>query len=94
MAVDAFHTQIERTGASVEELVLKLGMRSLSGEISWALLRSERWSNIVRDGDEIRLEGSTEASGLHGRRITIKRPAGEGYITMFLPKTYEVSYIS
>jgi len=55
MAIDSFHTHITSAGTPVQDLVLKLGMKSLSGEITWSLLRPEQWTDIVRDGDEIRL---------------------------------------
>ncbi|KIM36950.1 hypothetical protein M413DRAFT_448854 [Hebeloma cylindrosporum] len=55
MAVDAFHVQIVAEDIKVTDLVLKLGMKSSSGAMVWAPVRSEQWSYIVRDGDELRM---------------------------------------
>jgi len=64
MAVDSFHAQITSSGTAIKDLVLKLGMKALSGAIIWVPLRSERWTDIVRDGDEIRLHlGSARGGG-------------------------------
>jgi hypothetical protein len=96
MAVDAFHTQIASAETPVQDLVLMLGMKSLSGEITWALLLSERWRDIVRDGDEIRLGTRPDAEvagvGERGPLVTF-RYYDSRYMTIFLPKTCEVSYV-
>jgi len=63
MAVDSFHTQITSSGTAIKDLVLKLGMKALSGAIIWVPLRSERWTDIVRDGDEIRLHLGSARGG-------------------------------
>lgn len=95
MAIDSFHAQITSAGTPVEEVVLKLGMKSFSGEISWAAVRPEQWTDVVHKGDEIRVGGDgTELNGI-GPLITFQRRMGHGvseYVTMLLPKTSQVSY--
>jgi len=100
MAVNAFQTQIASTRTTVEDLILRLGLKTSSGEITWVPLCSEQWSDLIRDGDEIWLQirsGGAEVVGLcdPGPLITMeyKRNNSGGYTTMFLPKTYMVSYI-
>lgn len=99
MAVDAFHVQLAAQGTEVTDLVLKLGMKSSSGPISWAPLRPEQWADIIRDGDEIQLgSGSAEDMGLHVpgplisfrcRKIDVIQKK-YNYITVLLPRTCEV----
>jgi hypothetical protein len=103
MAVDAFHAEITDAGMDVSDLVLKLGMKSLAYETTWALLRPEQWTDIVRDGDEIRLgrRGGAEVIDLYGPGplVTFKHLIGYNtgkiykYVTMLLPKTCEVSHV-
>lgn len=104
MAIDSFHTQIKSDRTPVQDLVLKLGMKLLSGEITWSSLRPEQWADVVRDGDEIRLGGGgAEISSLYGPSplITLNRSVynvhgavnSSQIITTVLPKTCEVSYI-
>ena len=106
MAIDSFHTHITSAGTPGQDLVLKLGMKSLSGEITWSLLRPEQWTDIVRDGDEIRLgDGSVpDISDLHGPSpiITLMGPKidphtktkNSKFVTTLLPKTCEVSWLN
>jgi len=61
MAIDLFHTQIAST-PTLQDLVLKLGMRTLCGEITWVPLPPEEWTDLVCNGDDIRL-GSSGAEG-------------------------------
>ena len=95
MAIDVFHTQIDSKKIDVEDLVLRLGMKSSSGVVTWAPLRPKQWSDIVRDGDEIRVGGNDEEiSGLYDPipLVTFKKyPAGRS-VTMLLPQTTEVSF--
>jgi len=103
MAIDSFHTHITSAGTPVQDLVLKLGTKALSGEVTWSLLRPEQWTDIVRDGDEIRLGGDgVDFSDFHGPNpiITLKRISYYDlrsgwtqykYVTTLLPKTYEVN---
>jgi len=98
MAVDTFHNQITAAWMEVTDLVLKLGMKSLEGVITWALLRPEQWTDIVRDGDEIRVGGSgADVTGLNDQRplVTFQcRSRGSGefeYTGILLPKTGKVS---
>ena len=104
MAIDSFHTQITSAGTPVQDIVLKLGMKSLSGEITWALLRPEQWTDIVCNGDEIRVGGrGAEVVDPDGpvpliifglaRYYNDYEPAVSKYITVVLPKTHEVNYI-
>jgi len=94
MVIDAFHTQIDNKKMDVKDLVLRLGMKSSSGVVNWVPLRPKQWSNIVCDGDEIRVgDNDEEISGLYDPipLVTFKRyPAGRS-VTMLLPKTIEVS---
>ena len=93
MALDAFHTQIMASGTKVTDLVLKLGMKSLAGVITWGLLRPEQWTDIVRDGDEIRVGGSgIESVGLDatGPLVIFYRDGWDSRM-MLLPRTCEVS---
>ena len=103
MAIDSFRTQIKSNGTPVQDFVLKLGMKSLSGEITWAPLRAEQWADIVSNGDEIRVGGSgvPEADG-PGPVIVFGLiegysgshfPTTSKHITVVLPKTREVNYI-
>jgi len=102
MAIDLFHTQISSASTPVQDLVLKLGMRSLSREITWAHLRPEQWTDLVCNGDEIRL-GSSGAEGVDlydpTLLITFKRYTGYDtytkqpgykYLTIPPPTTCEV----
>jgi len=101
MAIDSFHTQIKSAGIPVQDFVLKLGMKSLSGEITWAPLRPEQWADIVSNGDEIRVGGSgVEADG-PGPVIVFGLiegysgshfPTTSKHITVVLPKTREVNH--
>jgi len=61
MAIDAFHNHIASAGRGVDHLVLKLGMRSSTGEVVWATLRPKGWVDIAQGyGGEIRVgSGST-----------------------------------
>src|SRR5437016_5384458 len=100
MAIDAFQPQIVSTGTAVEDLVLKLGMKTASGGVAWVPLRPERWTEVVRDGDEIWLQlgsGGADAVGLRdpGPLITFLYFVNRVRYstTIFLPKTFEVSYI-
>ena len=52
-AVDAFYAQFLSAGIAVQDLVLKLGMKSLFGEIALRSFHLEECSTIVRDCDEI-----------------------------------------
>ena len=104
MAVNSFHTPIASDDTPVQDLVLKLGIKSLSGQITWSLLRPEQWTDIVCDGDGIWLVGSgMDISDFHGPSpiITLKRFLAYDrdsrskvykYVTMLLPSTCEVSY--
>ena len=99
MAVDAFQPQIVSTGTAVEDMVLKLGMKTASGGVTWVPLCPERWTDVVRDGDELWLQlgsGGADVVGLHDPSplITFHSIPRDRYsTTIFLPKTYEVSYI-
>ena len=100
MALKAFSIQIPSAGTPVRELVLKLGVKSSSGTVVWALLGSEKWTDVVRDGDEIRLEGSGASGEIAGERdpgpiVTfLMRDSQMGKsLKMFLPETYEVSCV-
>jgi hypothetical protein len=96
MALKAFSAQIP--SASTPDLVLKLAMESSSGTIAWALVDSEQWTDVVRDGDEIRLGCSGAGSEVAGRRdpgplVTFRASDTQTgrILKMFLPETYEVS---
>ncbi|KIM36947.1 hypothetical protein M413DRAFT_31336 [Hebeloma cylindrosporum] len=100
MAIDSFPTQIASDGIPVQDHVFKLGMKSLSGKITWSQLRPEQWADIVRDGDEIRLEDNNAVlAGLSdpSHLIMFKRALSYThvdkpkykYVTMFLPTTRE-----
>lgn len=98
MAINSFHAQIMSAGIPVQDLVLKLGMKSLSGEVTWAQLRPEQWIQIVCNRDEIRVGGGGAEGPLitFGRRCVIGVPPvafGDNYVTILLPKTCEVSYV-
>ena len=100
MAVDAFQPQIVSTGTEVEDLVLRLGMKTASGGVTWVPLRPERWTDIVRDGDEIWLQLGSDGAEVVGLRdpgplITFRYSVNgcQYSTTIILPKTYEVSYI-
>jgi hypothetical protein len=41
LAVDEFHTHIELAGKGVDDLILKLAVKSSTGTIVWAKLRPE-----------------------------------------------------
>ena len=56
MAFDVFHGQVMDTWIEVTDLVLKLRMKLSTHETTWALLHPREWMDVVRDGDEIRLE--------------------------------------
>ena len=99
MAVDVFHAQITDTRMEVTDLVLKLRMMLLTHETTWALLRPEEWTDVVRDGDEIRMgrrdvgpgpfvifKYPTQSDIIHRNEHNVK------CVTMLLPKTCEVSY--
>ena len=95
-AVDAFPTHILTT----QDLVLKLGMKTLSGEVSWTPIRPEQWTTIVCDGDEIRV-GYTgaEADGVHldsPSPVVIftyeSSSTGTHRAHILLPKSYRVSH--
>ena len=95
-AVDAFSTQIMET----QDLILKLGIKTLSGNVAWAPLHPERWTEIVRDGDEIRVGYiGAEAEGIHFDApspvaiFTYENPlTGTHRANILLPKTYRVSH--
>jgi len=94
MAVDTFHTEIAAAGTKVKELVLKLAMRSPSGEIVWAMLRPDQWSDMVQDGDSIRVEGNAEASELRYSSPTVTfNWFHSGNVTALLPQSYEASHL-
>ena len=96
-AFNAFRAQLLSAGIMYHDLVLKLGMTSLSGEIAWTSFNPEQWTKIIRDGDEIRVgrRGIKEAVICVPTPIVVfvykyhyeeYRPA-----TVLLPKTYKVS---
>ena len=102
MAKDVFWAQIAMDGrfsSSFEHLVLKLGVKLSTHETAWALLRPEEWTDVVRDGDEIRLGGFDVDPGpliifkhimdcdAHKRDYICK------YVTMLLPDKCVVSYV-
>jgi hypothetical protein len=100
MAIDFFHSQITSAGIPVQDLVLKLGMKLLSGEITWAPFRPEQWTDIVCNRDEIRLGGGgAEVVDLYvpGQLITLglshdyhfEQPRMSKYMTIVLPRTLE-----
>lgn len=93
MAVDVFHSQIESMGMVVAGIVLKLGVMSSSGALVWAQLHPDKWVDVIRDGDEIRIEGSGASSNSHvpGNIVTFTNTTRSRRITMQLPSTYEVS---
>lgn len=97
MAVDVFHTQMECMGMAVERIVLKLGVKSSSGTFVWAQFHPDKWVEVIRDGDEVCVEGG---SNLHvsGIIVTFYNPymrLGDGCcrISTTLPSTYEVSTV-
>lgn len=97
MAVDSFHIQISSAGTAVQDLVLKLGMKSSSGPVAWASLRPEQWIDIIRDGDEIQLglgDGAKVVAGSNDLAplITFKYLDGEiyKYATILLSETLTV----
>jgi hypothetical protein len=95
-AVDAFSAQIMET----QDLILKLGMKTLSGNVAWTPLHPEQWTEIVRDGDEIRIGNiAAEAEGVHLDApspvaiFTYENPlTGTHRANVLLPKTYRVSH--
>ena len=102
---DAFHTQFAPAGITVrsEDLVLNLGMQSLSGEICWTSFDPEPWTGIIRDGDEIRVS-KVEGFGIDAEVTDIDVPTSiitmvhksplndlEYRANVLLPKTYKVS---
>ena len=100
-AIDSFHAQLLFLGMAGQNLDLKLGLKSLSGPVAWAQLRPEQWTDIVRDGDEIRLGLGGSARVIEGspdpRMFTFKYLDGNNYkyATMYLPETITltVSYV-
>jgi len=82
----------------VTDLILKLGMKSLAGVITWALLHPEQWTNIVHNGDEIRVGGSgIETVGLDATDPLVIFYCERVWSSacdarmIFLPRTCEVS---
>jgi len=96
MAIDSFHHQITSTGIPIQDLVLKLGIKSLSGQIAWAPLRPDQWANIICNGDEIRLGGSgAEFETDIAVTFVMFSTDGSRYgsRTIILPRTLQVIYI-
>jgi hypothetical protein len=99
MAVDLFHTQMESMNMAVEETVPKLGVKSSSEAFVWAQLHPDKWVEVIRDGDEVRVEGGRASSNSHvsGTIVTFYLPCAPASrccrITMPLPSTYEVSSV-
>lgn len=99
-AVDAFSAQI----MAVQDLVLKLGVKTLSGGVAWTPLTPERWSGVVRDGDEFRVGYiGGEPQGIYSDApspvviFTYNNPhpgIGIQCAYIHLPKTYRVSHPS
>ena len=90
-------------GAASTNLVLKLGMKSVSGEIVWATLLASTWNDAVQNGDEIRVQvddPKDEQSDSYDptTNVTFKftdKPSwnygvNPKYAISLLPKTYEV----
>ena len=103
MAVEAFPALVQGSkGAALTNLVLKLGMKALSGETVWATLLPNRWNDSVQNGDEIRVQGDDpkdEQSDSYDptTNVTFKftdkdsyRAKHSKYAISLLPKTYEV----
>jgi len=95
-AVNAFRLQLLSAGLMYHDLVLKLGMTSLSGEIAWTSFNPGQWTNLVRDGDEIRIgrRGIDEPVCVPTPVMTFAyKYHDEEYrrATVLLPKTYKVS---
>ncbi|KIM36948.1 hypothetical protein M413DRAFT_31337 [Hebeloma cylindrosporum] len=93
MAIDAFHVQIVAEEMAITELILKLGMKTSSGSVAWAPLRPDQWTDVVRDGDEIRLGSSRIVCSHPAPLIAFKcwRLDIKSYscITLLLPTTSE-----
>jgi len=103
IAVEVFPTLVQgsKGAAALTNCVLKLGMKSASGEVVWATLLPDRWRDAVQNGDEIRVQGDDPKeeqleSYDHTTNVTFKftdshRAKNSKYAISLLPKTYEVS---
>jgi len=100
MAVKTFPTQIASRGMEVVDLELKVGMKLPPGEIVWATLHPEQWSEVVRSGDTVRLGGCGAEPEEISSPLPLVRFKYEnwtqqwGYLTTVLPRTYEVSSVT